>query len=78
MLMLYNGGESIGDNEVDGGGGVGGKDVYSGRAEPVLVSLSDSHSEDEAISISDNRYSSYSTYTATNYFYQPITALRKI
>ena len=27
----------------DGGGG----DVYKGRAEPVLVSLSDSYSEDE-------------------------------
>ena len=28
----------------DGGGG---GDVYKGRAEPVLVSLSDSYSEDE-------------------------------
>jgi len=36
----------IGDN--DGGGG-GGKDVYKGRTEPVLVSLSDSYSEDNRI-----------------------------
>jgi len=42
MLMLYEGGESIGDKEADGGGGVGGEDVYNGRAEAVLVSLSDS------------------------------------
>ena len=36
----------IGDN--DGGGG-GSKDVYKGRTEPVLVSLSDSYSEDNRI-----------------------------
>jgi len=52
--------------------------VYSGKAEPVLVSLSDPYSEDEAISISDSRYSSYPTYTATDYFYKPTTALRKM
>ena len=34
----------VGDDD-DGGGG--GDDVYNGRAEPVLVSLSDSYSEDE-------------------------------
>ena len=43
----------------DGGGGKGGDDVYNGRAEPVLVSLSDSYSDDEAISVSDSRSSSY-------------------
>jgi len=57
----------VGDN--DGGGGDGGDDVYSGKAEPALVSVSDSYSEDEAISISDSRYSSYPAYTATDYFY---------
>ena len=49
MLMLYDRGESIGDTEVDGGGGVGGEDVYNGRAEPVLVLLSDLYSDDDRI-----------------------------
>jgi len=49
MLMLYDGGESIGDNEVDGGGGVGGKDMYNGRAESVLVLLSDLYLDDDRI-----------------------------
>jgi len=39
------------DGDGGGGGGGGGEDVYSGRAEPVLVSLSDSYSEDEEISV---------------------------
>ena len=47
--MLYWGGESIGDVGDDGGGGVGGEEVYNGRAEPVLVSLSDSYSDDDRI-----------------------------
>ena len=46
-------------NDVDGGG----RDVYNGRAEPMLVSLSDSYSEDNAISVGDSRYSSYPAYT---------------
>ena len=62
----------IGDD--DGGG----KDVYNGRAEPILVSLSDSYSDDEAILISDSRYSSYPAYTDTDYFYQLTTALVKV
>ena len=66
--MGYGGGESIGG---DGG------DVYKGKTEPALVSVSDSYSEDEAISISDSRYSSYPAYTSTDYFYKPTTALRK-
>ena len=37
----------IGDD--DGGGGDGGYDVYNGRAEPVLVSLSDSYSDEDRI-----------------------------
>ena len=61
----------------DDGGGDGGDDVYNGRAEPVLVSLSDSYSDDEAISVSDSRYSSYPAYTTTDYFYRLTTALKK-
>ena len=68
----------MGDGDNDGGGGDGGDDIYNGRAEPVLVSLSDSYSEDEAISISDSRYSPYPAYPATDYFYQPTTVLRKV
>ena len=41
--------------------------MYNGKTEPTLVSVSDSYSEDEAISISDSRYSSYPAYTATDY-----------
>jgi len=40
-MLGYGGSESIGGD----GGGSG--DVYKGRAEPVLVSLSDSYSEDK-------------------------------
>jgi len=61
----------------DGGGGVGEDDVYNGKTEPALVSVSDSYSNDEAISVSDSRYSSYPAYTATDYFYQLTTALKK-
>jgi len=52
--------------------------VYKGKTEPALVSVSDSYSDDEAISISDSRYSSYPAYTATDYFYRLTTALRKL
>jgi len=48
---------------------VGGDDVYNGKTEPALVSVSDSYSDDEAILVSDSRYSSYPAYTATDYFY---------
>ena len=34
----------IGDNDGDGG-----DDMYNGRAEPVLVSLSDSYSDEDRI-----------------------------
>ena len=61
----------------DCGGGVGGEDVYSGNTEPVLVSVSDSYSEDEIISVCDSGSSSSPTYTITDYFYQLATALRK-
>jgi len=39
----------MGEGDDDCGGGIGGEDVYKGRAEPVLVSLSDSYSEDNRI-----------------------------
>ena len=42
-------------------------DVYRGRAESMLVSLSDSYSEDNEILVCDSRYSSYSAYTSTDY-----------
>ena len=51
----------------DGGGGVGGGDVYSGKTEPVLVSVLDSYSEDEIISVCDSGPSSSPTYTITDY-----------
>ena len=56
----------VGDD--DGGGSDGGDDVYNGRAEPVLVSLSDSYSEDDSISVCDSRPSSCPAYTITGYF----------
>ena len=62
----------------DGGGGDGGEEVYSGKTESVLVSVSDSYSDDEAISVSDSQYSSYPAYTITDYFYQLATALKKM
>jgi len=46
---------------------MGGEDMYKSKAEPVLVSLSDSYSDDDTISVSDSRYSSYSAYTDTDY-----------
>ena len=51
----------------DKGGGVGGEDVYNGKTEPALVSVSDSYSKDEIISICDRRPSSSSAYTITDY-----------
>jgi len=42
--------------------------VYRGSTESVLVSLSDSYSEDNKISISDSRPSSCPAYTVTDYF----------
>jgi len=51
----------------DGGGGVGGEDVYSGNTEPVLDSVLDLYSEDEIILICDSRPSSSPAYTVTDY-----------
>jgi len=58
-MLGYGGGESI--------GGDGGSGVYNGRAEPVLVSLSDSYSENEEISVCDSGPSSSPAYTTTDY-----------
>ena len=52
---------------VDDGGGVGGDDVYRGKTEPALVSVSDSYSEDEIIFVCDSGPSSSLTYTITDY-----------
>jgi len=35
----------MGEGDDDCSGGVGGEDMYKGRAEPMLVLLSDSYSE---------------------------------
>jgi len=51
------------DSNDDGGGGEGGENVYRGKAEPMVVSLSDSYSEDDSISICDSRSSSCPAYT---------------
>ena len=68
MLMLYEGGESMKGGDNGCGGGVGGDDVYSGRAELMLDSVSDSYSEDDSISVCDSRPSSCPAYTITDYF----------
>ena len=65
--MLYEGGESMGDGNDDCGGGEGGEDVYKGKTEPVLVSVSDSYSEDKIISVCDSRSFSSPAYTITDY-----------
>ena len=51
-----------------GVGESGGGDVYRGSVKSVLVSLSDLYSNDDKISVSDSRYSSYPAYTNTDYF----------
>ena len=62
------GGESIGKGDDDSGGGGDECDVvYKGSAEPMLVSPSDSYSNDKIL-VSDSRYSSCPAYTDTDYF----------
>ena len=51
--------------------------MYKGKTEPVLVLVLDSYSEDEIISVCDNRSSSSPAYTITDYLYQLATVLRK-
>ena len=67
----------IGDGEDDSGDGERSDNIYKGSMEPMLVSSSDSYSNNK-ISISDSRYSSYPTYTDTDYFTLLTTALRKM
>ena len=45
------------------GGADGGANVYNGSMEPMLVSASNLYSEDEEISVDNNKYSSYPVYT---------------
>ena len=59
--MGYGGGESIGGDGGDSGA------VYKGKTEPALVSVLDSYSEDEEISVCDSGPSSSPTYTITDY-----------
>jgi len=65
----------MGEGDDDCGGGVGSEEVYSRKAEPVVVLLSDSYSEDDSISVHDNRPSSSPVYTATDYLSLLTTAL---
>ena len=59
----------MGEGDDDSSGGDGGDgDVYKRRAEPVLVSLFISYSEDDSISVCDNRPSSCPAYIITDYF----------
>jgi len=60
-----------------GGGDSGGDNVYRRSVESVLVLLSDSYSDNDKISVSDSRYSSYPAYTDTDYFALLTTALNK-
>ena len=41
--------------------------MYNGNTEPVLVSVSDSYSDDKEISVGDSGLSSSPTYTLTDY-----------
>jgi len=56
----------------------GGSDVYNERAESVLVSLSDSYSEDEEISVCDSGPSSSPAYTITDYLFTGYCSKEKI
>ena len=68
----------MGKGDDDSGGGDDECDfVYKGSAEPMLVSPSNSYSDDK-ISVSDSRYSSCPAYTNTDYFALLTTALKKM
>jgi len=68
----------MGEGDDDCGGGIGGEDVYKGKAEPVLVLVLDSYSKDDSISVRNSRPSSSPAYTATDYFSLLATALKKM
>ena len=57
----------MGEGVISGGSGEGGEGVYSGKTEPALVSVLDSYSKDEEISVCDSGPSSSPTYTITDY-----------
>jgi len=57
----------MGEGDDDCDGGVGREDVYTGKAKPMLVSVSDLYSKDKIISVHDSRPSSSPAYTATDY-----------
>ena len=78
-LILYWGRESIGKGDDKGGGGDGSEDVYNGKVEPVLVSLSDLYSDkDRIFSVGNSKSSSYPTYTVYWLLLSlPTTALRE-
>ena len=59
----------------DDGSNMRESDIYIRRAELVLVSLSDSKSELDKISLSNSKPSSYFVYISTDYFYLSVTAL---
>ena len=52
--------------------------LSNGKTEPALVLVSDSYSEDEIISVCDNRASSSPVYTIIDYLHLIIIVLRKI
>jgi len=62
-MLLYKGRELIGDDDIDCGGGIDSDETYKGSTEPVLVSPSDSYSDEERILVGDNRHSSCPVYT---------------
>ena len=68
----------MGEGDDDGGGGDGGENVYKGKAEPMLVSLSNSYSEDDSILIGDSRPSSCPAYILTDYFLSTDYCLKKM
>ena len=51
------------DGDDDGSSGEGSKDVYRGKAKPMLILLLDLYSENNSISVRDNRPSSCPAYT---------------
>ena len=51
-----------------GDGGDGGEEVYKGKADPMLVSVSDLYLEDKIISVCGSRPSSSPACTITDYF----------
>ena len=61
----------IDDSDNDGGGGVGGNDMYRERVKPMLVLLSNSYSELDEILVSGSRPFFYPAYTVllTTFYY---------